>query len=270
MLEITEHQTHDSMEYIERIESEIQRRIEKECAIKGLKTVMNDGRARDLEVLQEKYQISQRQIAWTMINELVETCPIENLRWFFGNLVPVDSLAPYGHQKGYTLLASRIRDFGCCWEIEGKEVQAIRNLIDLGADIHVTTPAGDTLLHLAASCYCGSDFPKLIGIIELLLDLGLDINAQNLAGKTALMCACDPNVADYLIRQPACNLGHRKWHNSVVIKKNNFKKTEVYKACEKLGGMAVAMSRIQERALDGSIPSPTKTTDRPNLRAIEM
>jgi ankyrin repeat protein len=64
-------------------------------------------------------------------------------------------------------------------------VDAVRALLAAGADVHVTTAAGDTCLHTA--CRHGLPVPVLC----LLIKAGADLHAVNSAGKTAAHIAHD-------------------------------------------------------------------------------
>jgi uncharacterized protein len=76
---------------------------------------------------------------------------------------------------------------------------AIRLLLDKGADINTTNNFGDTALMTAAE-------DGRTDVVELLLDKGADINAKNYTGSTALMSAefmDQTNVVELLLNKGA-------------------------------------------------------------------
>jgi ankyrin repeat protein len=64
-------------------------------------------------------------------------------------------------------------------------VETVKVLLAAGADVHVTTAAGDTCLHSAA----GRKRP--VPVICLLIKAGVDLHAVNSNGKTAAHVAHD-------------------------------------------------------------------------------
>ena len=62
-----------------------------------------------------------------------------------------------------------------------KRVDMIRLLISKGANVHVLSPDGDTLLHVAVRSPDRSVFPE---IVQILVDAGCSTSARNLHGET--------------------------------------------------------------------------------------
>eukprot|EP00953_Heterococcus_sp_UTEX-ZZ885_P003740 2536-Heterococcus_DN1.PRE.1 len=73
------------------------------------------------------------------------------------------------------------------------KVDTVKVLLAAGADVHVTTTAGDTCLHLATRHSLSAP------ITCLLVKAGVDLHAVNDMGQTAAQIAHD--VGDTLIEQ---------------------------------------------------------------------
>ena len=90
------------------------------------------------------------------------------------------------------------------WDLElttaiGVKVPMARLLVDNGADIHVRTEAGDSLLHVALQSFYEED---ALGITKLLVGYGCDPFEANSSGKSSLHIAIEQahiSVARYLL-----------------------------------------------------------------------
>ena len=86
------------------------------------------------------------------------------------NLTPLMMAAGFGRVEGETSVT------------ESHVFEAVKFLVDLGADIVEANGTGDTPLHAAA--YAGADT-----IVQYLIDLGADVNPRNRNGETPLTMA---------------------------------------------------------------------------------
>ena len=84
--------------------------------------------------------------------------------------------------------------------------ESVRFLLEAGADVNVTTPDGNTSLHVAVHGHCGKD------TIQKIIQHSVSLNAVNSRDETALILACrsaqvqnvnillengaDPNISD--------------------------------------------------------------------------
>jgi ankyrin repeat protein len=64
---------------------------------------------------------------------------------------------------------------------EARTLEAVKLVLELGADVNAANNAGDTALHAAAYKGFGS-------VVQLLVDKGGDMNAKNKRGKTPQLC----------------------------------------------------------------------------------
>ena len=62
-----------------------------------------------------------------------------------------------------------------------RTLEAVKLVLELGADVNAANNAGDTALHAAAYKGFGS-------VVQLLVDKGGDMNAKNKRGKTPQLC----------------------------------------------------------------------------------